>query len=50
MIICTVSWERKKNGFKPGDSVYSNIVLANKIPDLLIAFYEKFISQHQQLN
>ena len=40
---CLIEWVHRKNGFKPKNSVYSNHILKQKSPLLLINFYESNI-------
>lgn len=40
---CLVEWVNRKNGFKPKNSVYSNHILKQKSPLLLINYYESNI-------
>jgi hypothetical protein len=40
---CLIEWVHRKNGFKPKNSVYSNHILKQKSPLLLINYYESNI-------
>jgi hypothetical protein len=40
---CLIEWAHRKNGFKPKNSVFSNHVLKQKSPLLLINYYESHL-------
>ncbi len=42
-VLCTIEWKKRKNGFKPKNSVSTNTVLKYKCPYLLLDFYESKI-------